>query len=406
MPAWLDRLISAGIVTTDPKLARRQKLVNIASYAGSFNAASRVVANLFYQQEHLLTAEIVSGLSAVTALLIHRLHRYGDHAGAMGVGIWFIFSVVSATLMFGLRSQIQVYFAFSGAMWFMYGTDNWRQVLAWMAVLVGVLLALMAFAPQQGLAIPEDDTHVGFLAVQSMLNVVAINAVLIFYALFMLGRAENEAERERKRAEALLSVVLPAEVADRLRAEPDKHIADRLDGVSILFADLAGFTEAAHSESPEKVVTYLDEFVHACDELCERNGVGKIKTIGDAYMAAGGLQGESRAGAIGIGRLAIAMMELQERRPPLGAHKLRLRVGIHTGSAIAGVIGDTRISYDLWGDAVNMASRMETYGEPGRIRVSDAFRKAADGAFEFQELSPAEIKGIGVARTHFLVAAR
>lgn len=154
------------------------------------------------------------------------------------------------------------------------------------------------------------------------------------------------------------------------------------------------------------MVAYLNEFVRAFDTACEAHGVEKIKTIGDAYMAAGGIQGDSRAAALAVGRLALAMQQLQESRPPLGSRKLPLRVGIHTGTAIAGVIGDTRISYDLWGDAVNVASRMETHGVPGRIHVSDAFRRAAEDAFEFEARGTTPIKGIGSVPTYFLAKAR
>jgi adenylate cyclase len=198
-------------------------------------------------------------------------------------------------------------------------------------------------------------------------------------------------------------VVLPGSVASRLRAEPDKRIADRLDGVTLLFADLADFTEAAHAEQPEAVVAYLDDFVRAFDSVCEKHGVEKIKTIGDAYMAASGLQGDRPAGAVAMGNLALEVMSLHAARAPLGRSQLSLRIGIHCGSAIAGVIGDLRISYDLWGDAVNMASRLESQGVPGRIQVSEAFRSMTGDAFIFEERPAAEYKGIGLLRTYFLL---
>ena len=140
--------------------------------------------------------------------------------------------------------------------------------------------------------------------------------------------------------------------------------------------------------------------------MCEQHGAEKIKMMGDAYMAASGLRGERAAGATAMGRLALAMLAFQGSRPPLGARRLRLRIGIHTGPAIAGVIGDTRIAYDLWGDAVNAASRMESYGVPGRIHVSEAFRDAAGEAFVFEERGTEDYKGIGRLRTYFLIAER
>jgi adenylate cyclase len=183
---------------------------------------------------------------------------------------------------------------------------------------------------------------------------------------------------------------------------PDRRIADRIECLSILFADLVGFTKAAHDLPPEQVVAYLDELVRSFDALCELFGAEKIKTIGDCYMAVAGINGDGPGGARAIGRLALAMLETQGRRQPLGLEHLELRVGLHCGLATAGVIGDMRFSYDVWGDAVNVAARMESHGKPGRIHVSDAFRTITGGTFRFEELGTADIKSIGPARTFFL----
>lgn len=176
--------------------------------------------------------------------------------------------------------------------------------------------------------------------------------------------------------------------------------------MSVLFADLVGFTPAAHEETPENVVAYLDGCVREFELLCERHRLEKIKTIGDAFMFVGGIHGESAEQAIAVGRLALDLIVAQASLPPLGRHKLVLRIGIHHGAAIAGVIGDTRISYDLWGDAVNVASRMESHGVPGRIHVSEAYRNKVQSHFDFEERGETAIKGIGTARTYFLVRAR
>ena len=143
-----------------------------------------------------------------------------------------------------------------------------------------------------------------------------------------------------------------------------------------MFADLVGFTEAVHHLPPEEVVDFLDRLVRVFDGLSEQYGVEKIKTIGDSYMAAAGFDGRGAEGAVATGRLALAMLEAIGRQPPLGGRAPRLRIGIHCGPATAGVIGDTRFSYDVWGDAVNIAARMESSGEPGRIHVSERLPRA------------------------------
>jgi adenylate cyclase len=343
-PAWLDRLISLGIVSTDPKVVRRQKIVNVAAYTGAFNSLSRFVSSFFYfaDSPELLLLQVVSGGSAVAALLIHRLHQFGDNAGAHALVLWFLMSVSAVAFMFGLQSQILAYFVLAGIILFLIGVDNWRLYLGWLVVLCAAMIALLKYAPSVGIAAQARPEVLGITSLQTLLAALAINAAVIFYVLFLLHRTEHDLERQSARAEALLGVVLPEWIAGRLRANPGIRIADRIEGVSLLFADLVGFTPAAHTEPPEKVVAYLDEFVRSFDLMCEECGVEKIKTVGDAYMAAGGLQGSVESGAVAVGQLALRVLQLAETLPPLGQHRLRLRIGIHTGPAIAGVIGDTR----------------------------------------------------------------
>lgn len=406
LPRWLDRLVSAGVTSTDSKVVRRQKVVNVAAMAGAFNAGSRVLAGFYYDADNVALLQAISFLFFVAAALIHRLHRLGDNAGAIGMVAWFIASSTSAAAMFGLQSQVQSYFVLGGIVWLVFGLENWRSALAALLAVVATMFGLIYYVPEGGIVLPARSPAADLLAAQSLINAITTNAVVILYALFLLRRAEGELERQSRRAEALVSVVLPSAVAERLRAAPDRRIADRIEQATILFADLEGFTTAAHNEPPEKVVAYLDELVRGFDEMCARHGVEKIKMIGDAFMAAGGLRGEGTAGAVAVGGLALDMMALQKSYPPLGARRLRLRVGIHTGPAIAGVIGDTRIAYDLWGDAVNVASRMESHGVPGHIHVSDAFREIADDAFAFEERGEIAVRGLGRVHTYFLLRER
>jgi len=141
--------------------------------------------------------------------------------------------------------------------------------------------------------------------------------------------------------------------------------------------------------------------VRTFDALAAQHGVEKIKTIGDSYMAVAGFQ-SAQSGAVAIGRFALAIMEMNARQAPLGARRLDLRIGIHCGPAVAGVIGDTRFSYDVWGDGVNVASRMESQGVPGRVHVSEAYRDLTASVFAFEERGFTDIKGIGPTRTYLM----
>lgn len=404
LPGWLERIVTAGIVSRDPKVVRRQMIVNMAALASALNSISRVVSMSFFGSDEFLLAQTMSGFFAIAALLVHRMHRFGDNAGAIGIILVFAASASTATYMFGLQAQVQVYFVLAGLIWFVIGIERWQFAVCVIVAFATLVLTLFEVAPQQGSAFSAETAR--WTAVLSMVNAITINAVMLFYALFLLQRAESKLERQTARAEGLLSVVLPSSVADRLRSAPGKPIADRIDGATILFADLEGFTGAAHAEPPEAVVAYLDQLIRGFDECCQTYGVEKIKTIGDAYMVAGGLNGDLHGGAVAAGRFALHILEHQRSLPLLGQHRLRLRIGIHTGPAIAGVIGGTRISYDLWGDAVNTASRMESQGVPGRIHVSEAFQNAASGAFEFEPRGDSDLRGIGTVPTFFLLKER
>jgi adenylate cyclase len=405
LPEWFDRLASLGIVTSDPKVARRQRFTNVASYLGVLNTSARFIQNFSHDFENMFFVQAIVGFYLLWALIIHRLHRFGDNVAAVALVIWFVSGLTLVVVLFGLQSGAQYYFVAAGVILIMYGVEHWRLFLVTFVGILVVALVVLNYGHQEGVALAAGAPLVGRLQVQAIVITLLINNVVIAYALVVLRRAERGLKRQSARADALVSVVLPERIARRLRAEPDRRIADRIDGISVLFADLSGFTAAAHRLPPEAIVAYLGELVAAFDGMCAEHGVEKIKTIGDAYMAVAWLNGDKAASAVAIGRFALAMLDAQARRPPLGEHRLSLRVGIHTGTAIAGVIGDTRVTYDVWGDAVNIASRMESHGVPGRIHVSEAYRRAAAGAFAFEERGDTEIKGIGSAHTYFLLRA-
>jgi adenylate cyclase len=398
LPQWLERLASAGIVTADPEVARRQRFANIGAYVITVNAASHLVMNAVHDFSGLFVIHIYNALITAVTLLIPGLHRFGDHVAAIALILVLICGNLFIVWALGLNSDLHIYFTLAGGMLFLFGVQNWRPFVALLALVAGVLVFALHYAPIDGFVAPEDSRLRELLSTHAMINTLAVNAAFIFYALSALRRAEVASE-------ALIASVLPSPIADRLRAGADR-IADRIENLSVLFADLVDFTAAVHELPPEAVVDYLDRLVRFFDALCEQHGVEKIKTIGDCYMAAAGFEGSGAAGAIAIGRFALAMLEASEHHPPLAGRKLALRIGIHCGPATAGVIGDTRFSYDVWGAAVNVAARMESHGEPGRIQVSAAFRALTEDTFVFEERGTTEIKGIGSANTFFLVGCQ
>jgi adenylate cyclase len=406
VPRWLDRLASIGIVTTDPEVARRQRITNVAAFVAAGNALSHLVINAIHDPRGLMVVHVYNAVFAVLALSVPVLHRYGENLAAIVLATLVLLGTVLIVWLLGTASHLQLYFTVVGALLLMVGTQHWKVFAIFFVLFAAALLITLEQAPVNGLIMPQDTALRDMLTGQAMINTITVNAAIICYAALALRRAEIELQNEYERSEALVTTIMPAAIASRLKAAPDRRIADRVECLSILFADLVGFTTTVHDLPPDQVVAYLDELVRTFDVLCEQIGTEKIKTIGDCYMAVGGLNGDGAGGATAIGRLALAMLDANNRRPPLAAQPMRLRIGLHCGPATAGVIGDTRFSYDVWGDAVNVAARMESHGVPNRIHVSKEFRDRTDGAFMFEERGPTEIKSIGLARTFFLTAER
>jgi class 3 adenylate cyclase len=213
-----------------------------------------------------------------------------------------------------------------------------------------------------------------------------------------------ELAKEQEKSEKLLRNVLPEEIATRLKNEP-QTIAEGFDAVTVAFADIVGFTELSARSSPIEVVRMLNEIFSAFDGLAEKYGLEKIKTIGDAYMVVGGLPVHRADHAQAVADMALEMQAfmrtLQEKSPGLA-----IRIGVHTGPVVAGVIGTKKFSYDLWGDTVNVASRMESHGERDRIQLSDAAAAALRTDFVVEVRGTIKVKGRGELSTHWLVERR
>lgn len=215
----------------------------------------------------------------------------------------------------------------------------------------------------------------------------------------------RELQAEREKSEQLLLNILPPSIALRLK-EGEEPIADSFSEVTVLFSDLVGFTNASAQVDAHSLVGRLNELFRAFDELTKDLGVEKIKTIGDAYMAVAGLPEPCEDHALRMARMATRMLEAVEQLNQTSPLRFEVRVGMHTGPVVAGVIGTRKFAYDLWGDTVNTASRMESHGLPGRIQISQATHDRLEPYFEFEPRGPIEIKGKGEMNTFLLGAPK
>jgi class 3 adenylate cyclase len=239
-----------------------------------------------------------------------------------------------------------------------------------------------------------------------------VRELSLWVAILLLGDAvrsrrtltlqQRLLEAERARSERLLRDMLPEAIAERLKQQEEGVIADAFPLVTVLFADIVDFTSHAERSPPEATVALLNDLFSQFDGLTEARGLEKIKTVGDAYMVAGGLPDPRPDHPVAVAELALGMLELAARRSLPDGGPLRLRIGIASGPVVAGVIGRRRFSYDLWGDTVNTASRMETTGVPGCIQVTERTRELLGERYLIRERGMIQVKGKGEMRTYFL----
>lgn len=213
----------------------------------------------------------------------------------------------------------------------------------------------------------------------------------------------KELEAEKNRSENLLLNILPKEIAKELTDHSEKTIAKEYPNVTVLFTDIVGFTKISGEMTAEEVVTMLNKMFTMFDERAQREGIEKIKTIGDAYMAAAGLtEEEYNDGALRMMRFAKGLLEDVEAFNEKSNIKLMIRLGVNSGPVVAGVIGKTKFIYDIWGDTVNVASRMESTGHPMKIHVTETTKDQTISRYQYSENSEIDVKGKGLMKTYFL----
>ena len=241
---------------------------------------------------------------------------------------------------------------------------------------------------------------------------VAVSLLAAFISCFMAhyfqtaaSTAEEALEKEYKRSEKLLLNVLPKTIAEELKSGA-KVIADKFQNTTLLFADIVGFTSFSEKISPEKLVDILNQVFSLFDKLIDKYDMEKIKTIGDAYMVAGGVPTQREDHAKTIADLSLGMIEELSKYNKENDQSFQIRIGIHSGPVVAGVIGIKKFIYDVWGDTVNIASRMESHGVPGRIQVSEQTYTLLKDNYDLESRGEIEIKGKGKLPSYFLLGKK
>jgi adenylate cyclase len=329
--------------------------------------------------EWLLRVELLDILLAPTISMAF----VGGFVASGAVGLWGILAPLGALVFKG-----------------------WRSGLSWFAAFVAVFLVsgLVGELTAGG----RSTLPTWFETTMIALN-VTVGGTVVFLLLAQFVRQREQAlaalRVEQDRAENLLLNILPRSIADKLKAD-NATIADQFAAASILFADVVDFTPLSDRLQPAEVVGILDHLFTHFDLLAERYGVEKIKTIGDCYMVAAGVPTPRADHARVMALMALDMRDAMRSKDAVGHLGLEMRIGINSGPVVAGVIGRKRFLYDLWGDAVNTASRMESHGTPGHIQVTRATYELLKGEFELEPRGTVAIKGKGDIETWYLVGRR
>ncbi|NLI78411.1 MAG: hypothetical protein GX442_18480 [Candidatus Riflebacteria bacterium] len=394
--SWPDRLAHLGVRPGDTEVRRAHK-------AGlTLMAATGLVAGFLLGCHDLVTGFrtglvltwTFAGLCGLALLFLHRTGRLGP----------FRFFLLTIILAFPVTAQcLKGGFAAggSGMIWALAAPvgaalfHGFRASCAWFVLYLALTLGLAAGEARLAeLAPPLADRGTGILFAAHIGGISLVIFLTIHYFHFRL-------RREQRKSENLLLNILPREIIERLKEEPE-IIADSFPEATILFADLAGFTAMAGTMPAARLVTVLNHIVTAFDDLSTAAGLEKIKTIGDAYLVVAGVPTPRPDHLEAMASFALAMRESLTALAAAEGLPLRLRIGIHTGPVVAGVIGRRKFTFDLWGDAVNVASRMESTGEPDRIQVSEEVRRRLGDRFRFSGPRRVQAKGKGELTTWFL----
>lgn len=335
------------------------------------------------------------------------LHRFGQNVGAWYLIIVWMCYALLFNWFFGAGSGLQYYFlpgATAGVLVFG-GTKPKSSVTALLLGLAGFVISTTFFT-QPAPFINVSDTFLTLMYAMSLPFAFIVVFGIVYFATWQTLLAQRALQAEFRRSEDLLYNVLPESIAAQLKANPGQTIARTHDAATILFADIVEFTPLASRLSADEVVGFLNQLFSEFDNLARKHQLEKIKTIGDAFMVAGGMPQPQPDHAERVARFALDMLRATAAFSDRVGQRIELRIGINSGPVVAGVIGNQKLFYDVWGDTVNTAGRMETYGTVQRIQCTRKVRDLLEDAFTFERRGIVEIKGKGPIEVWYLTGER
>ncbi len=396
--ALLRRIAEAGTAGYPPDVKRRLKILNMIAYLIAATTLIYAIQQIV-QDFHTYAPMIVLNLVLVVMmLLVPFAHRINEIAG----GLLIVGAEYAALLGFGDffsregGAQLQ-YIIAAAAAFVIFGLERIWLIIGVVGLGLALHLCCLVLVSGGGTRQPGRATIADSLYVQGAITTVVLIAASVWYAFSLVERAKAETD-------AVLRNVLPDAIVERLKANPGALIADSIDDASVMFADISGFVALARRLGADQTVELLSRIVSEFDALAVQHGVEKIKTIGDAYMVVAGLPEPVPDHTARLARMAFYMLDCMARLRDETGLNLNIRVGLASGPVTAGVIGTRKFSYDVWGDPVNLASRLEGLATPGRVLICPTCRAKLDDEFAFEPRGSVDIKGIGAQETWYLIA--
>jgi adenylate cyclase len=385
-------------------VGRRRRVLNITAWIAAGVCATFAVMAVV-TGESLWRVALINAVSALIFASIPLLHRFGELTGPLTLIITADVSLTVSSLTVGTGSGLQFYFLVGGTVAMLtLGIERMVLASALVAISAGLVIALQFLVPADTGVQPDWAVKVGFVV--STISAFVMVVAAVWAALREITRAEDAMDVEYERSESLLANILPTSIATRLKNPSTTIIADKHEDASVMFADIAGYTERASDTPPADLVEFLNRLYTDFDRLVERHGLEKIKTSGDCYIVVSGVPEPRPDHLEALACLALSMADaVADLTDPRG-RAVPLRIGLGAGPVVAGVVGTRRFFYDVWGDAVNVASRMESTGVEGRIQVPQDVYERLNCEFVLEERGDVVVKGKGVMRTWFLAAQR
>ncbi len=406
----LDRLLAfftdVGAEPDDSDDIRIQKgiLVAVSSVVG---ALAVVWGGLYLFLGEPLAGAIpltYSAASFTSLAVFSKTKRYGFYKGSQLV-LMLLLPFVLQTVLGGFVNSsavvIWALFAPLGAMFM----DGRRRALGWLAAFLGLLVLSGVLTPALRQVNNLGTGTIVTFFVMNTAGVSALSFLLVAYFVSEREKAYALLDAEKDRSERLLLNVLPETIAERLKLD-EGVIADHFGDVTVLFADIVGFTPLSSAMDPEEMVSLLNEVFTEFDGLVARFGLEKIRTIGDNYMVASGVPDPRTDHAQAAAEMALSMLDVVDRVVLPNGDRLQFRVGMNSGPVVAGIIGESKFQYDVWGDTVNTASRMESHGVPGRIQITESTYRHLEGRYAMEPRGTIDVKGKGEMETWFLVGRK